>query len=85
MTIFAPKDGEELKLGLRFGLQDYNGPFAIRYPRGEVTDAFDDFETMPVVYGKSEMIHKGSEIALVAVGSMVETACEVRKILKEKD
>ena len=30
------------------------------------------------------MIHKGSEIALVAVGSMVETACEVRKILKEK-
>ena len=84
MTIFAPKDGEELKLGLRFGLQDYNGPFAIRYPRGEVTDAFDDFETMPVVYGKAEMIHKGSEIALVAVGSMVETACEVRKILKEK-
>ena len=84
MTIFAPKDGEELKLGLRFGLQDYNGPFAIRYPRGEVTDAFEDFETMPVVYGKAEMIHKGSEIALVAVGSMVETACEVRKILKEK-
>lgn len=39
---------------------------------------------MPVVYGKAEMIHKGSEIALVAVGSMVETACEVRKILKEK-
>lgn len=41
-------------------------------------------KSMPVVYGKAEMIHKGSEIALVAVGSMVETACEVRKILKEK-
>ena len=84
MTVMAPKNGSELSAMLEFALLNFNSPIAIRYPRGEVTDAFDDFETMPVVYGKAEMIHKGSEIALVAVGSMVETACEVRKILKEK-
>lgn len=36
-----------------------------------------------MVYGKSEMIHEGREIAVAAVGSMVETAQAARLILKK--
>ena len=83
MTIFAPKDGEELKLGLRFGLQDYNGPFAIRYPRGQAYDGLEEHNA-PIRYGKAEMIIEESDIALVAAGNMLITALAVRDKLKEK-
>ena len=38
----------------------------------------------PFVHGKSEVLFRGGEVALLAVGSMVETACQVRALLLEK-
>ena len=52
------------------------GPVAIRYPRGEAYDGLEEYRD-PMVYGKSEMLFEGSEIALLAVGSMVETGVQV--------
>ena len=85
MTVFAPKNAEELREGLEFGIEKYDGPFAIRYPRGEaVSGEADGHGCAPIVYGKSETIYWEKDIAILAVGSMVETACVVRKLLKEK-
>lgn len=57
------------------------GPIAIRYPRGEAYDGLEEYRE-PMVYGKSELIFEGEETALLSVGSMVETAVEVREKLK---
>lgn len=83
MSIFAPKNDTELAAGLEFGLMNYNGPFAIRYPRGKACTRFHEFNE-PVEYGKSEVLYMEKDIALLAVGSMVETASDVRDKLKKK-
>ena len=44
MTVFAPKNAWELEVGLEFGLEEYNGPFALRYPRGTAVTAFEEFK-----------------------------------------
>ena len=81
MTVFAPKNAWELEVGLEFGLEEYNGPFALRYPRGTAVTAFEEFK-QPIVYGEAEVMYYEKDIALLAVGSMVETADIVRKNLK---
>jgi 1-deoxy-D-xylulose-5-phosphate synthase len=83
MSIFAPKNDMELSMGLEFGLLKYNGPFAMRYPRGIACDRFHEFAA-PVVYGKSEVMYMEESIALFAVGNMVEIASDVRDMLKSK-
>lgn len=79
MTVMAPKNKWELSDMIKFAVA-YDGPSAIRYPRGEAYDGLKEFRA-PVVYGKSEMIYEESEIALVALGSMVKTAERVRDAL----
>lgn len=61
----------------------FNGPIAVRYPRGEAYDELKEYR-MPVCYGKSEWIFHESGIVLFALGSMVKTAVEVRRQLKEQ-
>ena len=82
MSIFAPKNKYELADILKYSVH-YDGPLAIRYPRGEAYDGLKEFR-QPIVYGKSEIIYKEKDIALLAAGSMVKVAEEVRKQLKEK-
>lgn len=62
---------------------EFGGPVAIRYPRGEAFDGLKEYRE-PIVYGKSEVIYKEGEVALLAVGSMVKVALTVRDRLKEK-
>jgi 1-deoxy-D-xylulose-5-phosphate synthase len=81
MNIMAPKNKWELSDMLKFAV-DFNAPIAIRYPRGEAYDGLKGYRA-PIVYGKSEVIFDESDIALVAAGSMVKTANEVREELKE--
>ena len=80
MTVLAPKNKWELSDMLKFAVR-YQGPIAIRYPRGEAYDDLEEYRE-PMVYGKSELIFEGEETALLSVGSMVETAVEVREKLK---
>ncbi len=72
MTVTAPKDGAELIGLLRCALQ-HDGPFCTRYPRdkapGEVPPAA---EVAPVPYGTWEVLRKGKECALLAVGVMCQ-------------
>lgn len=82
MTILAPKNRREMEEMFRFALS-YNGPVAIRYPRGDVYEGFEN-QQEPLVYGKSEVICRDSDIAILGVGHMMETAEEVWKSLKSK-
>lgn len=82
MHIMAPKNKWELSDMLKFAV-DFGAPIAIRYPRGEAYDGLKEYRE-PIIYGKSEFIYKEKDICLLAVGSMVKTACQVRDRLKEE-
>ena len=81
MCVMAPKNKWELSDMMKFAVS-YDGPIALRYPRGEAYDGLERFRA-PICYGKAETIFDETEIALLAVGSMVKTAVEVRERLRE--
>jgi 1-deoxy-D-xylulose-5-phosphate synthase len=82
MSVLAPKNLWELRREMEFALS-YNGPIAIRYPRGEAYRGLKEFDA-PVEYGKGEILYEGKELALLAVGSMVSTAEHIRdKLMAE--
>jgi len=78
MTVLAPANAGELEAMLDFAIA-HDGPVAIRYPRGE---AVFSAEGPPIVYGRSHTIAQGRGIALVSVGTMMETALAVRENLR---
>ena len=80
MTVMAPKNKWELSDMMKFAVH-FDGPIAVRYPRGEAYAGLSEYRA-PVVYGESEWIYEESEVALLAVGSMVKTAEQVRDRLK---
>lgn len=82
MHIMAPKNKWELSDMMKFAI-GFGAPIAVRYPRGEAYDGLKEHRK-PIVYGKSEWIYEEGDICLLAVGSMVKTACQVREQLKEK-
>ncbi|MCD7981105.1 MAG: 1-deoxy-D-xylulose-5-phosphate synthase [Clostridiales bacterium] len=79
MTVMAPKNKWELAYMLWF-CSRFEAPAAIRYPRGKAFDGLKEFRA-PIEYGKSEWIFEERQIVLFAVGSMVETALDVRERL----
>lgn len=83
MVIMAPKNSEELKMMLRFAVEDYQGPIALRYPRGVAYEGFSQYQA-PIVLGRAEMMEEEEQIALFALGSMVTTAEHLREKLKKK-
>lgn len=81
MTVMAPKNKWELSDMMKFAVK-YQGPIAIRYPRGEAYDGLEEYRE-PICKGRSEVLFEGKDIALLAVGSMVKTGVQVRKMLME--
>jgi 1-deoxy-D-xylulose-5-phosphate synthase len=82
MTVMAPKNKWELADMLRWAIHKADGPVAIRYPRGSACDSFQEFRA-PVEEGRWEVLYDESDICLLAVGSMVQTALEVRQRLRQ--
>ncbi len=82
MHIMAPKNKWELSDMLKFAV-GFDGPAALRYPRGEAYDGLKEFRE-PIVLGKAEWLLNDRQIVLIAVGSMVKTALEVRSALAKK-
>ena len=83
MTIMAPKDENELRHMLATAV-NFNGPIALRYPRGsglgvEITEPLH-----PLPIGKAEEIKTGSDVCLWAVGSMVDEAVKAAEALAEQ-
>ncbi|MBQ9365617.1 MAG: 1-deoxy-D-xylulose-5-phosphate synthase [Schwartzia sp.] len=85
MTIMAPKDENELRHMLYTALE-FDGPTAIRYPRGSGTGAECDEPMHLLQKGKGEVICEGdSGVALIAAGNMVNNAVKAAKILANDD
>lgn len=82
ITIMAPKNKRELRAMMKF-TENFEMPVAIRFPRGEAVDDYDDIDD-PVVLGKSEILQKGSKIAILAVGSCVKMTKQINSNLLEK-
>lgn len=70
LTIFAPKDGQELAEMLEKALS-LPGPSAIRYPRGAATN---------VLIGNSQ----GKDVEIWAAGTMVSAASKACSLLKDR-
>ena len=79
ITVMAPKDSRELDLMLELS-QKINSPVAIRYPRGNIyyleIGSYDNINV-----GSYEILHKGKDIVILAIGVMVKHALEARDIL----
>ncbi|MBQ1880187.1 MAG: 1-deoxy-D-xylulose-5-phosphate synthase, partial [Lachnospiraceae bacterium] len=82
MTVMAPKNKWELSDMMKYAVA-MDSPVAVRYPRATAYCGLEDHRE-EIDYGRSEVIYEGSEIALFAVGSMVETAEKVRDLLGER-
>lgn len=78
ILVMAPKDGDEMKAMLKYSLT-YNGPSAIRYPRGKT---FYSGKDIPIMEGKADVLIEGSDIAIIAVGNTVYPALKAAEMLK---
>ena len=77
MTVAAPRDGEELIGLLRTSLAHSEGPFSLRYPRDKVpAEPRPAGEIAAVPYGTWQLLREGKDVALLAVGTMVEPSLQ---------
>lgn len=83
LAVMAPKDEGELRHMLYTSL-NYDGPTAIRYPRGRGigVDIGEPFQKLP--WGKGEILEVGNDLVILAIGSMVYPALATRNILADK-
>ena len=79
IIVMAPKDSKELDLMMDLSL-DINLPMAIRYPRGNSYE-LNLGEYTPIKLGTYEVISKGDNIAILAIGVMVKHSIEAKQIL----
>ncbi len=84
ITIMAPKDEYELEKMMELALK-CKTPVAIRYPRGYCSQICNEDNFNEISIGKPEVLKKGKNIAIIAIGKMVENALKVYKSLKEVD
>lgn len=82
MNIFAPKNRYEFADILQYASY-FNAPLAVRYPKGAAKETLKEYRT-PIKYGKSEVIFKEKDVAILACGSMIDIALEARETLKQK-
>ena len=81
----APKDEAELQRMLITSI-NHNGPTALRIPRGSgLGVAVMDEGWEPLKIGEGEILEDGNDILIIAYGSMVSSAIETSKLLKEKN
>ena len=82
MTVTAPRDGDELIGLLRTALEHRKGPFCTRYPRDKAPREPKAVESIPPVpYGTWDLLRRGKDLAILAVGTMVEPALEAAEKL----
>ncbi|MCB0728367.1 MAG: 1-deoxy-D-xylulose-5-phosphate synthase [Ignavibacteriae bacterium] len=83
MVIMAPKDENELRNMLYTATQYKRGPIAMRYPRGNALGVeIGDYEKMEI--GKGERVREGKDVAILAIGNMVNNSMLAAEILDSK-
>jgi len=82
LVIAAPADYDEFVRMLDYGILEYDGPIAIRYPRGTGRDMIA--QPVPVKPGRGVKIISGGDVTIAAAGNMVETALKTAELLLKK-
>jgi 1-deoxy-D-xylulose-5-phosphate synthase len=80
LVLMAPKDENELVRMLATAVETRR-PTAIRYPRGPGTGVKLDPNPKPLPFGRAEVLREGSDITIIALGSMVMPAIEASEQL----
>lgn len=81
--VMAPKDGAELEIMLEKALE-WKKPVSMRYPRALASSIVPASSCVPLEIGVSEFLRKGKEAAIIAIGSMVNTALVAADILSHE-
>ena len=85
MRVSAPRNGSEMLALLRLGLSLDDGPFSIRWPRAEVPEGVPPVDQIPeVALGSWEIVREGSDLAILAVGTMVGSSLDAASSLAEE-
>ena len=79
----VPRNGAELRCMIEFAYNHETGPLAIRYPRGNTAE-LDENKIPPLEFGKAQILRKGQNVVLFAVGTMVEKAEQVADLLEKQ-
>jgi 1-deoxy-D-xylulose-5-phosphate synthase len=82
MVVMSPKDENELQHMVYTGLQ-HQGPIALRYPRGKALGVKLDKEFKKIPIGQAEVLSTGPDVAILAIGNMVEPAVGAAVLLAE--
>ncbi len=82
MTVLAPRDLGEVRAMVRFSAT-FNAPLAIRYGR-ESIDLSANYPMGEFHLGQWELMEDGGDCAILAIGSMVREALEVRELLQKR-
>jgi 1-deoxy-D-xylulose-5-phosphate synthase len=69
---------------LRTALLHDDGPFAIRYPRGNAVGVEIPAEPETIELGRGELLAEGERVALVGYGTGVQTALGAAKLLSDQ-
>jgi 1-deoxy-D-xylulose-5-phosphate synthase len=81
MTVMAPATGDELAAMMHFAVE-LGSPVAVRFPRGAAR-LIEGAGERPLVAGRGEIVKEGTDIAILALGDMVEVALDASRLLGE--
>ena len=80
MKILCPADGNQLEEMLEYAVHQYDGPIAIRYPRG--SSQGNHLRLKPFT-GENTVLSVGKDVTILAVGAMLDTGIEAARLLRE--
>ncbi|MBR0296400.1 MAG: 1-deoxy-D-xylulose-5-phosphate synthase [Paludibacteraceae bacterium] len=75
MTIAAPRTAEDLRAMMRMAVE-FNGPIAIRYPRGRTVERVNDERVNELTVGKGTCLKEGKDFAVLSIGAIGNTVSE---------
>ena len=84
LVYLAPTCWEEHKAMMAWGIQQTAHPVAIRVPGGAVTHSDEQFDEDYSELNRFKMTHKGSKVAIVALGAFYGLGKQVAALLKEQ-
>lgn len=80
MKILCPADGNQLEEMLEYAVHQYDGPIAIRYPRGS---SQGNHLRLKPFNGENTVLSVGKDVTILAVGAMLDTGIEAARLLRE--
>ena len=84
MVIMMPKDENEGQHMVKTAIDYNDGPIALRYPRGNGLGVPLDETTHSIPIGTWEVIHEGTDAAILTFGTTIPMALEAAAMLEEK-